>query len=236
MKGIVLAAGIGTRLLPFTRIINKTLLPVYAKPMIYYPIETLINSGIKEIIIVVNPLYKNQVENVVNNLKFSQKISLTFTMQRHTLGMVDAIKRCQKYIAGGSMIVITGDNFFENIFTEEIDNFSKGAVSFLRKVKDPQNYGVPIFQHQKLIKIEEKPKHPSTNLVVTGPHLFDNQVFKMIQQLRPSPRGELEITDLNNLYLKAGQLKLIKKAGYWKDMGTFDSLMEVSQYRFKNQQ
>ena len=202
MKGILLAGGLGTRLYPVTRVINKHLLPVYNQPMIFWGLKTLIESGIKEIIIVTGPPFENQVKKVVANFN-DKKVKLSWVRQPKPMGMPEAIQRCRKLVGNDEIMVVAGDNIFGRDYKKEVDNFKSGSVSFLHKVNDPERFGVPVYdKNNKIIKIEEKPKRPKTSWVVTGPHLFDNKVFGLIEKLTLSKRGELEISELNNLYLE----------------------------------
>lgn len=232
MKGILLAGGRGTRLYPITKVINKHLLPVYDKPMIYFGLKTLVDSGIREVAVVQGPPFGDQVKIVVEELKF--KIRVVYVYQPKSMGMPDAILRCQRFTDGESIIVVAGDNLFGKDFKKEVSEFKNGAVGFLRQVRDPGRFGAPVYNKKgELVAIKEKPKNPQTNWVVTGPHIFDNQVFDLIKTLRPSARGELEISELNNLYLKQGQLKLVKRRGFWTDVGTPNSLLKASNFIYK---
>ncbi len=228
MKGIVLAGGLGTRLYPSTHVINKHTLPVYDRPMFYWSLQTLIDSGLKDIAVVSGPPFGQQIRKLIEFFPKPKRVKLRYIVQPTPGGMPDAIARCKNIFKNNNIIVIAGDNYYNRDFTKEVLNFKKGAVSFLRKVQDPQRYGVPIFKNNKLIRIEEKPKKPKTNLVVTGPHLFDENVFDYIAILKPSARGELEISELNSLYIKNNTLKLIRRIDKWGDTGTYDSLLSVS--------
>ena len=225
MTGILLGGGFGTRLYPVTKVVNKHILPVYDRPMIYYPLQTLIDSGITKIVVICGKPFEKQIQTIIENFPDIKKIKYSYVSQPGPLGMADAIKRCKKIVLGDNIIVIAGDNIYRDDFKEEVKNFKKGALSFLRKVKDPKRFGVPIFKGKKLVKIEEKPANPQTNWVITGPHFFDTDVFKHLKTLKPSARGELEITDLNNLYVDQGLLNLKKRRDYWTDAGTFDALL-----------
>lgn len=232
MIGIILSGGRGTRLEPVTNVVNKHLLPVGDRPMIYHSIRLLIDSGIKNIIVVIGRPFGSQVKKVVDLYPLPKGHKISYVTQTHAAGMADAISKCRSMAIGDSIIVVAGDNIFGSNYREEINNFKKGATSFLRKVTDPERFGVPVYQGKKLIKIVEKPKNPQTNWVVTGPHLFDSSVFKKIKMLMPSARGELEITDLNTLYIDEGRLQLIKRDDYWQDLGTFASLGRANHYLF----
>ncbi len=231
MKGIVLAGGLGTRLYPVTRVLNKHILPICDQPMFYYPLLTLVESGIKDIAVISGPPYGHQVMRLLAYLPIAKKIKVTFVEQPRPAGMSDAIARCEKYVGKDPVMVIAGDNIYGHGFATEVKGFSKGAVSFLRKVKDAQRFGVAVYDVDgKLMGVVEKPTDFNTEWAVSGPHLFDNQVFAMIKKIKPSARGELEITELNSEYAKLGQLKLVKRNDFWLDMGTFDSLFIANQY------
>lgn len=228
MIGILLGGGFGTRLYPITKVVNKHILPVYDRPMIYYPLQTLIDSGITKIVVICGKPFEKQIQIIIENFPGIEKIKYFYIYQPGPLGMADAIKRCKKVVGKNSVMVIAGDNIYGKSFQKEVGSFKKGALSFLRQVKDPSCFGVPVYQERKLVKIEEKPANPQTNWVVTGPHFFDNQVFKLIDTLRPSARGELEITDLNNKYIEQELLVLEKRRDWWIDAGTFDALLFAS--------
>jgi len=237
MTGILLGGGFGTRLAPITKIVNKHILPVFDRPMIYYPLQTLIDSGVTKIIVICGKPFDKQIKTIIEHFPNKDQIEYSFVTQPDPLGMADAIKRCKQIVRNDNIIVIAGDNIYGKDFKEEVDHFKEGAMSFLRKVSDPQRFGVPVFEDGKLINIEEKPSNPQTNWVVTGPHFFDSNVFKHIKRLKPSARGELEITDLNNLYLKQGLFSLKKRRDYWTDTGTFEALflasLKIRRMRFK---
>lgn len=231
MIGILLAGGRGTRLYPLTTVTNKMALPVYNRPMFFYPLKTLLDSNITKVIIVIEKVFGEQIKMLVNQFVSLSKMEISYVSQAQPLGMADAIRQNKKIVKNDSVIVIAGDNYFVGDFKTEIKNFQSGAVSFLRRCYDPGRYGVPVYDKWgKLAKIVEKPKKTVTNWVVTGPHLFDNNVFDFIEKLKPSARNELEITDLNNLYLKDSKLQLVKRTDYWTDMGTFDSLLKAANY------
>ena len=225
MIGILLGGGFGTRLSPITKIVNKHILPVYDRPMIFYPLQTLIDSGITKIVVVCGHPFEKQVKTIIDHFPSPKKIKYSFIIQPKPLGMADAIKRCKKVAGNNTVMVIAGDNIYKQDFKKDVANFKKGAVSFLREVADPKRFGVPVYQGKTLIKIEEKPANPKTNWAVTGPHFFDDHVFKLIDTLKPSGRGELEITDLNNKYIQLGSLALKKRRDWWIDAGTFDALL-----------
>ncbi len=227
MIGIVLAGGLAKRLRPSTLQINKAIFPVGRYPMIYYPINTLIASGIKDIVIVTNPFYGRLVETVVQNLKF-KKAKIRFVSQPKPLGMPDAIYQTRLLVKKEPIMVLAADNIFGGKY-KKFMKFSGGEISFLRKVASPQNFGCPVYDRRgKLIDIIEKPKNPQTNWAICGPHIFDPEVFNIIPSLKLSSRKELEIADIHKIYLRKGLLKLIKTRDYWSDTGTFESLAETS--------
>ncbi|HBC72872.1 MAG: Glucose-1-phosphate thymidylyltransferase [Candidatus Amesbacteria bacterium GW2011_GWB1_47_19] len=236
MKGIVLTGGTGTRLNPVTKAVNKHALLVWNLPMFFYPLHTIFSSGIKDIAVISGPPHGNQIRMLMNHIPAKWDVRLTYVEQPTPAGMSDAILRCRKFTQNQSIMVCAGDNYYENDFKSEVSAFATGAMSFLRKTSEFNRFAIPKYDSRgKLISIEEKAQKANSNLVVTGPHFYDNRVFDMIDKIRPSTRGELEITDLNNEYLKIGQLILLKKNDYWSDMGTFDSLLKTSEHiRRKN--
>jgi glucose-1-phosphate thymidylyltransferase len=231
MKGILLCGGLGTRLEPITHFLNKHILPVYNKPMFFWPLQTIINSGINSVAIVTGPPWGNQIKKMVEFFPSKKGVKISFINQPEPGGMADAINKCSFFAGRESVFVSAGDNIYENNFSKEVKSFSTGAVSFLRIVDDPQRYGVPVFDTQNiLIDIIEKPKKPSTNRVVTGPHIYDNEAFTIVKTLKPSTRNELEITDLNREYIKKQKMALISRSDYWSDVGTFDALLKTAVY------
>jgi len=224
MKGIILAGGTGSRLRPLTRVTNKHLLPIYDKPMIYYPINTLITAGIKDILIICG---KESAGHFLELLGSGKEFNATFTyrIQDESDGIAGAIKLAEDFVNGESFAVILGDNIFDDDFSESVKNFKTGAFIFAKMVKDPQRFGVVEFgKGHKVISIEEKPKKPKSHFAQTGLYFYDNQAFEFIRTLKPSKRGELEVTDLNNFYLKEQELRCELVKGFWSDAGTFDSL------------
>ena len=230
MKGIILAGGKATRLRPLTKITSKQLLPVYNKPMIFYPIETLIRSGITEILIIIAPDYAGHFLNLLGSGKdFGAKFS--FEIQDEARGLADAFRIGSNFIGRDDVTMILGDNIFDYDFTESIQSFKSGAKVFAKKVQDPERFGVVEFDAQnKVISIEEKPKVAKSNYAVVGMYIYDNQVVEIAKNLKPSPRGEIEITDINNKYLHRGQLQVDVIDGIWEDAGTFDSLLSANLY------
>ena len=235
MKGILLAGGLGSRLYPCTKVTNKHLLPVYNKPMILYPLQKMLNAGVKDILIVTGPEYSGHFLNLLGsgrdyNAKFS------FEIQDKPGGIAEALGLARNFVKDDKMIVILGDNIFEDEFVEDVigfENGESGAKIFLKEVPDANRFGVALLDSNgdnKVIEIEEKPKNPKTNYAVTGCYMYDNNVFKTIENLKPSHRNELEITDVNNAYIKSGKMKARILRGFWSDAGTFDSLMRASIY------
>ncbi len=233
MKGVVLAGGLGTRLYPLTYATNKHLLPVFDKPMVFYPIQTLLKAGIDEIMIVTGGPHAGHFLQVLKNGKDLGIKHLEFAYQEGEGGIPVALSYAQNFAAGESVAVILGDNTTDADIKPAVESFQKGAKIFLKEVPDPQRFGVAEIKDSKLVGIEEKPKQPKSNLAVTGLYLYDNQVFDIIKNLKPSARGELEITDVNNYYLDQGLLDFATLQGYWRDAGTFATLMEAGIYWFR---
>ncbi len=231
MKGVVLAGGLGTRLYPLTFATNKHLLPVYDKPMVFYPLETLVRANITEVLIVTGGPHSGHFIRVLRNGKSLGLKHLEFAYQEKEGGISDAISLAEDFADEGPIAVILGDNCTDADISKEVADFKSGALIFLKKVNDPQRFGVPVFNKKGNIKkIEEKPQRPQSDFAVTGLYLYDKTVFKKIRKLKPSGRGELEVTDLNNLYLKEKKLRWSNLKGFWSDAGTFDSLFEVNNY------
>ncbi|MBD3360072.1 MAG: NTP transferase domain-containing protein [Candidatus Buchananbacteria bacterium] len=231
MKGIILAGGAGTRLYPVTKVVNKHLLLVYNKPMIYYPLNTLVNAGLKDIIIVSGKENLDSFKKLLTgNGKFSN-VNFNFVVQKQAAGIADALRTCKKLTKGEKIVAVLGDNIIEDDITEIISNFEKqnqGARIFLKEVKQPEKFDIAIIKDNKIIDFEEKPVSPKSNLAVTGLYLYDNQIWQIIDDLQPSFRGELEITDVNNYYLKRNQLgyNILKKD--WFDLDTFSTLLQAN--------
>ena len=229
MKGVVLAGGLGTRLYPLTHATNKHLLPVYDKPMIYYPVQTLVSAGIKDILIVVGGPHAGDFIRVLQNGKEFGVTHLEYAYQTSgDGGIADALKLAQDFADEEPITVILGDNCTDADITFEVNNFADGAVIFLKEVEDPQRFGIAEVKDSKVVSIEEKPQNPKTNLAVTGLYIYDNQVFSHIKKIKSSARGQLEITDVNNIYIKEGKLRWAKLLGFWSDAGTFESLYRTS--------
>ena len=227
MKGAILAGGTGSRLMPLTKVTNKHLLPVYNKPMIYYPLQTLIDMGIKEILIVSGP---GHAGHFVNLLGSGRKLGVSFSyeIQDEAGGIAQALSLAEDFADKEPICVILGDNVFEDKI--DISDFKEGARIYLKKVQDANRFGVAeINEKGKVLSIEEKPKNPKSNLAVSGLYIYDNEVFEIIKTLKPSARGELEITDVNNTYIKKGKMDSKILEGFWSDAGTFESLFRASE-------
>lgn len=231
MKGAILAGGLGTRLYPLTYATNKHLLPVFDKPMIYYPIQTLVRAGIKDLIVVTGGPHAGDFIRVLKNGKEFGVDHLEYAYQENEGGIAQALSLCEDFADGGSITVILGDNTTDADISNEIKSFTEGALIFLKKVPDPERFGVPVFDNNgRIVKIEEKPTKPASNYAVTGLYIYDKTVFQKIKSISPSERSELEITDVNNLYLEEGNLKWAELRGYWRDAGTFRTLFEANKY------
>jgi len=233
MKGVILAGGLGSRLYPLTHSTNKHLLPIYDQPMVFYPIQTLIQAGIKEVLIVTGGPYAGHFLRVLKNGKDLGLDHLEYAFQEGAGGIPVALSLAEDFADGGPITVILGDNTTDTNISAAVRSFKEGATVFLKKVSDPQRFGVPVFDQndpKKIVQIEEKPKNPQSNYAVTGLYIYDNQVFNVINTLKPSSRGELEITDVNNYYLEGGKLRWSELKGFWSDAGTFESLFYSSQY------
>ena len=230
MKGIILAGGRATRLRPLTKITSKQLLPIYNKPMIFYPIETLVKAGITDILVIVAPEYSGHFLNLLSSGRdFGARLS--YEVQEEPRGLADAFILGANFIGNDNVALILGDNIFEHDFTRSIRDFKKGAQIFAKQVPDPERYGVVEFgEDGAVISIEEKPANPKSNYASPGIYLYDNRVVEFAKQVKPSARGEIEITELHNAYLKLGELRVDIIEGLWEDAGTFDSLLRVSNF------
>ncbi|MBV6716001.1 sugar phosphate nucleotidyltransferase [Paenibacillus chitinolyticus] len=231
MKGIILAGGTGSRLFPLTKVTNKHLLPVGKYPMLYHSLIKLKQAGIQDILIVTG---KEHMGDVVNLLGSGRDFSLTFTykVQDEAGGIAQALGMAEHFVGNEQMVVILGDNVFEEDISAYVDKFrkqSEGAKILIQEVPDPQRYGVPELHGDKIISIEEKPVHPRSNYAVTGIYMYDSQVFNIIKTLKPSARGELEITDVNNAYIEQGKLTFDILQGWWTDAGTHSSLARANE-------
>lgn len=227
MKGIILAGGSGTRLRPLTKVTSKQLLPIYNKPMIYFPLQTLLTAGIKEILVIVAPDHAGDFLKLLGSgNEFGCKF--TYEIQDKPEGLAQAFIIGENFIKDDSVTLILGDNVFEDNFSEAISSFNTGGRIFAKEVSDPERFGVVEFdENQKAISIVEKPTEPKSSYAVTGLYIYDNSVVQKAKGLQASPRGELEITDLNNLYLQEGALDVAFVKGKWLDTGTFESLHEA---------
>lgn len=223
MKGVILAGGMGTRLYPLTKVTNKCLLPVYDKPMIYWPIESLVRSGIKDILLVCGGNAAGEFLRILGNGEEFGLKHLHYTYQKEARGIADALSLAEEWANNEAICVILADNIFENNFGEAVQQFEAnpdGAKIFLCEVENPQHYGVvELDKTGRIISIEEKPKAPKSNLIATGLYMYDKTVWDFIRSLSPSKRNELEITDVNNRYLKIGKLSAHKVSGWWMDAG-----------------
>ncbi|HEX4998864.1 MAG TPA: sugar phosphate nucleotidyltransferase [Terriglobia bacterium] len=231
MKGIVLAGGLGTRLYPITKITNKHLLPVYDKPMIYYPIRTLVDAGIEEILVVTGGSNAGDFLRILGNGKEFGLKHIHYTYQEGEGGIAAALSLAEHFADQDLVAVILGDNVYENSVAPSAAEFvarGKGAKIHLKKVENPQRFGVPVMTDQRIVRIEEKPKNPKSDYAVTGLYMYDASVFQIIKTLKPSGRGELEITDVNNAYIEQNEMSHAIIDGWWSDAGTFDSLLRTN--------
>jgi len=231
MKGIVLAGGLGSRLHPLTKVTNKHLLPIYNKPMIYYPIEALVQAGIREILIVTGGKNAGDFLRLLGNGKEFGLRHLNYTYQEGEGGIAAALSLAEFFADQAPVCVVLGDNIIEGSIASFVENFrkqEKGARVLLKEVEDPQRFGVPVIEAGRILRIEEKPRAPASNYAITGIYIYDSQVFEIIRGLKPSGRGELEITDVNNAYIQKGALQYDIMDGWWTDAGTFESLLRAS--------
>jgi len=231
MKGVILAGGLGTRLHPLTKITNKHLLPIYDRPMIYYPLNTLVKAGITDILLVTGGNNAGDFLRLLGNGKEFGLRHLNYTYQEGEGGIAEALSLAEYFADGDSVAVILGDNIIEKNIKKAVENFKKqgsGAKILLKKVEDPWRFGVAELSGDKVVNIVEKPKEPKSDLVVTGIYMYDATVFEFIRTLKPSERGELEITDVNNLFIKRGNMTYEILEGWWTDAGTFESLYRAN--------
>jgi glucose-1-phosphate thymidylyltransferase len=231
MKGIVLAGGLGSRLHPLTKVTNKHLLPVYNKPMVYYPIQTLVDGGINEILVVTGGNNAGDFLRLLGNGKQFGLKHLDYTYQEGEGGIAAALSLAEYFADNDPVCVILGDNVYEKSVHESVAEFIRrghGAKIHLKKVDNPQRFGVPVVSGDRILKIEEKPKLPQSEYAVTGLYMYDHSVFDIIKTLKPSGRGELEITDVNNAYIQRDDLTYSIIDGWWSDAGTFDSLLRTN--------
>jgi glucose-1-phosphate thymidylyltransferase len=230
MKGVVLAGGSGRRLFPLTKITNKHLLPIYDKPMIYHPIQTLVHAGIREILIVTGGRNSGDFLRLLANGKEFGLRHLDYTYQEGEGGIADALALAEHFADGGRICVILGDNIIEGNIGDAVADFERqkgGAKILLKEVADAERFGVAEIRGGHIVGIEEKPRHPKSNYAVTGIYLYDETVFEKVRTLTPSGRGELEITDVNNAYIWEGTMTYAHLQGWWTDAGTFESLLRA---------
>lgn len=231
MKGVVLAGGLGTRLRPLTSVTNKHLLPVYNQPMIYYPIQTLVNAGITDIMVVTGGSSAGDFLRLLGNGKAFGLKHLNYAYQEGEGGIADALSLVEHFAAGEAMCVVLGDNIIEGNILSAVNAYraqGRGAKIILKKVPDPQRFGVPRLDGNNVVSIDEKPRVPQSDYAVIGIYMYDGEVYDIIRSLKPSGRGELEITDVNNAYIARNQMTWEELDGWWTDAGTFESLLRAS--------
>ena len=227
-KGIILAGGTATRLFPLTATISKQLLPIYDRQMIFYPLNTLIKAGIKEILVIISPEHSGQFLNLLGSIFKKYGIQLYFEVQKVPRGLPEAFILGEKFLDSDNVALVLGDNIFEDDFSAAIKNFKSGGHVFATKVPDPQRFGVVKFDNLgRAVKVVEKPETWLSDYAITGLYLYDGRVINAAKKLKPSERGEVEIVDLHNFYLKKKELKVTVFDGAWLDAGTFDSLLEA---------
>jgi glucose-1-phosphate thymidylyltransferase len=230
MKGVVLAGGLGSRLYPLTKVTNKHLLPVYNEPMIYYPIRILVNAGIEEILIVTGGNNAGEFLRLLENGKDFGLKHINYAYQQGEGGIAAALSLAEHFADRDKIAVVLGDNIIEGnirVAAEEFRKQKDGARILLKEVSDPQRFGVPVFEGEKIVRVEEKPVSPASNYAVIGIYMYDYKVFEFIKSLKPSQRGELEITDVNNFYIREGKMQWNLLDGWWSDAGTFESLQSA---------
>jgi glucose-1-phosphate thymidylyltransferase len=234
MKGLVLCGGLGTRLAPLTKITNKHLLPVYDKPMVYYPIMTLVEAGIEDIMVLTGGNNAGDFLRLLGNGREFGLKHLNYTYQEREGGIAEAVGLAEHFIGDDRVTVILGDNILDGSIRSAVETFEKqesGAKIFLKEVNDPTQYGVATVEGDKIVEIIEKPKGPLSNLAVIGVYMYDSQVFRIVKDLEPSGRGELEITDVNNAYIKLGTMTYEVFKGWWGDAGaSVDSLFQANEF------
>jgi glucose-1-phosphate thymidylyltransferase len=239
MKGIILAGGTGSRLFPLTKITNKHLLPVYDKPMIYYPIQTLVDAGIEDLLIVTGGRNSGDFLRLLANGKEFGLKHINYTYQEGEGGIAEALALAEHFADGEKICVVLGDNIIEGSIRDAVRRFQEqeaGAKILLKEVTDAERFGVAEIKGDKIVGIEEKPKHPKSNFAVTGIYMYDETVFQKTKTLKPSARGELEITDVNNAYIREGTMTFSYLEGWWTDAGTFDSLIKAANLVYKTRQ
>ena len=234
MKGVILAGGLGTRLYPLTYATNKHLLPIYDQPMIFYPIQTLVKAGITDIMVIASGPHSGQFIQVLKNGEEFGVKHLEYGYQENPIGgLADGLKVAENFSAGESIAFLLGDNTTDENIGSAAHSFKHGAIMFLKKVPDPERFGVPIFDKKdkkKITGIVEKPKRPPSDYASAGIYIFDNRCFEVAKKLKPSARGQLEITDVQNFYIQEGSMQWRELKGYWQDAGTFDTLFQASAY------
>ena len=231
MKGVILAGGLGKRLEPLTRITNKHLLPIYDRPMIYYPLQTLVEAGLTQILIVTGGNHAGEFLRLLGNGEEFGLKHLDYTYQRGEGGIAEALRLAEHFASGEPVVVMLGDNIVEKTIRPYVERFAsvgRGASVLLKEVEDPWRFGVAELAGQRIVGIEEKPKRPKSNYIVTGIYLYDAQVFDIIRTLKPSGRGELEITDVNNAYIARGQMTYDILEGWWTDAGLPETLYRAA--------
>lgn len=231
MKGIVLAGGLGTRLRPLTAVTNKHLLPVYNQPMIYYPIQTLVNAGIEDILIVTGGNSAGDFLKLLGNGKAFGLKHLNYTYQEGEGGIAEALSLAEHFATGEAICVVLGDNIIEGNIKAAVRAYRHqggGAKILLKQVHDPARFGVPELDGRRVVRIEEKPVEPKSDYAVIGVYMYDKEVFEIVRTLKPSARGELEITDVNNAYIERDEMTWDELDGWWTDAGTFESLLHAS--------
>ena len=233
MKGVILAGGLGTRLHPLTRVTNKHLLPVYDRPMIHFPIECLITAGIRDILLVTGGEHAGDFLKLLGNGKHLGVSELHYTYQEGEGGIADALLLAEDFAENDKICVVLGDNIIERNIRQAVGDFftqPSGAKLLLKQVPDPQRFGVPRFENEQIVEIVEKPADPPSDMAITGIYMYDRDVFDIARTLEPSARGELEITNFNNAYIRRGDLTWSELDGWWTDAGTFESLYRATRY------
>lgn len=236
MKGIILAGGFGTRLHPITKVTNKHLLPVYNKPMIYYPLETMVKAGINRVIIITNPAHIDDFVNLLGSGhdfkdEAGKQIQIVYAIQEKPSGLADGLWIAKDYVGDESCLMILGDNIIFDDLGPHVADFTSGATIFLKKVPDPERYGIAeVDAKGKVLSVEEKPAEPKSDLAITGVYMYDNTCFKKCLDQPKSDRGEFEITYINDLYRQEGKLKAVTLQKPWFDAGTVESLLEASNF------
>lgn len=234
MKGIILAGGTGTRLLPLTATTSKQLLPVYDRQMIFYPINTLIKGGVKDILIIVSPDHSGQFLNLLGSIFLKYRVNISFMVQKTPRGLADAFILGEDFLDEDAVTMVLGDNIFEDDFTETIRSFERGGRIFALEVPDPERFGVVEFDDSgKVLSIEEKPKKPKSRYAIPGIYIFDNNVVQIAKNVKPSERGEIEITEIHKAYLESGSLDVRKITGHWFDAGKFETLLQASTFAYE---